>query len=267
MAASFTDFRARSRLAEDHQEASAAVAEEPLLGGMLHACVLHHGSWKARWPTGWRRSCRRARCPNRSCARWRMRPMLSEPALGDAARADIVAVFDRDPACHRFLQPLLYFKGFQAIQAYRVGHWMWAQGPQRHRLFHPDAGVRGVRDRHPPRRADRQGHHDRPRPFHRDRRDGGGGRQCLDAAFGDAGRDRQGDRGSPPQDRRRRPDRGGAKVLGNIRVGNCSRIAAGSVVLEEVPPCKTVAGFRRASWARRVRPAVDEHGSSVRGSG
>ena len=41
----------------------------------------------------------------------------------------------------------------------------------------------------------------------------------------------------------------GAKVLGNIRVGNCSRIAAGSVVLEEVPPCKTVAGvFRRRSW-------------------
>ena len=34
----------------------------------------------------------------------------------------------------------------------------------------------------------------------------------------------------------------GAKVLGNIRVGRCSRIAAGSVVLEEVPPCKTVAG-------------------------
>ena len=34
----------------------------------------------------------------------------------------------------------------------------------------------------------------------------------------------------------------GAKVLGNIRVGNCSRIAAGSVVLEEVPACTTVAG-------------------------
>jgi len=34
----------------------------------------------------------------------------------------------------------------------------------------------------------------------------------------------------------------GAKVLGNIRIGDCSRIAAGSVVLKEVPPCKTVAG-------------------------
>ena len=34
----------------------------------------------------------------------------------------------------------------------------------------------------------------------------------------------------------------GAAVLGNIHVGDCSRIAAGSVVLEDVPPCKTVAG-------------------------
>ena len=52
----------------------------------------------------------------------------SEPELGAAARADIVAVFERDPACHRFIQPVLFFKGFQAIQAYRVGHWLWEQG-------------------------------------------------------------------------------------------------------------------------------------------
>ena len=35
----------------------------------------------------------------------------------------------------------------------------------------------------------------------------------------------------------------GAKVLGNIEIGHCSRIAAGSVVLQAVPPCKTVAGI------------------------
>jgi serine O-acetyltransferase len=59
-----------------------------------------------------------------------MKPTTNDPSLGEAARADIVAVYDRDPACHRFLQPLLYFKGFQAIQAYRVGHWMWRRGRQ-----------------------------------------------------------------------------------------------------------------------------------------
>ena len=34
----------------------------------------------------------------------------------------------------------------------------------------------------------------------------------------------------------------GAKVLGNISVGYCSRIAAGSVVLHDVPHNTTVAG-------------------------
>ena len=50
----------------------------------------------------------------------------------------------------------------------------------------------------------------------------------------------------------------GAKVLGNIRIGNCSRIAAGSVVLEEVPPCKTVAGVpaRIVGEAGCAQPAL-----------
>ena len=50
------------------------------------------------------------------------------PELVQAARADLVAVYERDPACHRLLQPILYFKGYQAMQAYRVGHWLWTQG-------------------------------------------------------------------------------------------------------------------------------------------
>jgi serine O-acetyltransferase len=54
--------------------------------------------------------------------------MPTIPSWALAARADIVAVHDRDPACHRFLQPLVFFKGFQAVQAYRVGHWLWQQG-------------------------------------------------------------------------------------------------------------------------------------------
>jgi len=45
-----------------------------------------------------------------------------------SARADIVAVYDRDPACHRFLQPILFFKGFQAVQGYRISNWLWREG-------------------------------------------------------------------------------------------------------------------------------------------
>ena len=34
----------------------------------------------------------------------------------------------------------------------------------------------------------------------------------------------------------------GAKILGNIEVGRCARVASGSVVLKDVPACTTVAG-------------------------
>lgn len=43
-------------------------------------------------------------------------------------RADIIAVYERDPACHRYLQPLLFFKGFQALQCYRIRHFLWREG-------------------------------------------------------------------------------------------------------------------------------------------
>lgn len=49
----------------------------------------------------------------------------ADPALGEAFRADILAVTNRDPACHRLIEPLLYFKGFHAIQSHRIAHWLW----------------------------------------------------------------------------------------------------------------------------------------------
>ena len=49
----------------------------------------------------------------------------AEPEIAQAARADILAVFDRDPACNRYIEPLLYFKGFQALQTYRMAHRLW----------------------------------------------------------------------------------------------------------------------------------------------
>ncbi len=95
--------------------------------------------------------------------------MHAEPDLGQAARADLMAVYDRDPACHRFLQPILFFKGYQAVQAYRVGHWLWRKGRIDLAYFVQMrvSEVFGV-DIHPAARIGR-GHHDRPCPFHRDR--------------------------------------------------------------------------------------------------
>lgn len=55
-------------------------------------------------------------------------PLQDDPSLVEAAVADLQAVVDRDPACDTYVQPLLFFKGFQALQAHRVGHWMWQRG-------------------------------------------------------------------------------------------------------------------------------------------
>jgi serine O-acetyltransferase len=166
----------------------------------------------------------------------------SKAGLGEFARADIVAVFDRDPACHRFLQPLLYFKGFQAVQAYRVGHWLWQQGRIDMAYFmqmrvseafgvdiHPAATIgKGIMIDHAHSIV-----------IGETARVGDNVSMLHSVTLGGTGKEEQ----------QRHPTIGdgvligaGAKVLGNITVGHCSRVAAGSVVLQDVPPMKTVAG-------------------------
>src|ERR1700679_1432527 len=55
-------------------------------------------------------------------------PIDRDPSIGEAFHADIMAVADRDPACLRMMEPLLYFKGFQALQAYRLPPWVLKRG-------------------------------------------------------------------------------------------------------------------------------------------
>ena len=98
-------------------EAEEAIKEEPLIGGFVHSSVLHHSSLENA--LAYRISMKMS-SPEMSGQMLREiadRAYREEPALAESARADIVAIFDRDPACLRFLQPLLFFKGFQAIQA------------------------------------------------------------------------------------------------------------------------------------------------------
>src|SRR6516162_7292199 len=66
-----------------------------------------------------------------------LRDLISEAlnddlAIGASIRADLLAARTRDPAARGYVQPFLYFKGFHAIQAFRVGHWLWAR--DRHTL-------------------------------------------------------------------------------------------------------------------------------------
>jgi serine O-acetyltransferase len=153
-----------------------------------------------------------------------------------------MATFDRDPACHRFLQPLLYFKGFQAVQAYRVGHFMWESGKRDIAYFMQSrvSEVFGI-DIHPGAKIG-QGlmiDHAHSIVIGETAVVGDNVSMLHSVTLGGTGKEEE--------DRHPKIEHGvligaGAKVLGNIRVGHCSRIAAGSVVLHDVPPKSTVAG-------------------------
>src|ERR1700742_2748739 len=56
------------------------------------------------------------------------RALAADPEIGQALRTDIAAVLERDPACERFIEPFLYFKGFHALQTHRLAHYLWTNG-------------------------------------------------------------------------------------------------------------------------------------------
>lgn len=164
------------------------------------------------------------------------------PAVGAEIRADLMAVLDRDPACDRLLEPLLYFKGFHAIQAQRLGHWLWNNGRRDYALYLQSAvsAVFQV-DIHPAVPMGRGVFIDHAT----------GVVVGMTAVIEDDVSILQGvtlgGTGKEVGDRHPKIRRGvligaGASILGNIDVGHCSKVAAGSVVLKPVPPNTTVAG-------------------------
>lgn len=168
--------------------------------------------------------------------------IADSPAISDGARADLVAVLDRDPACTGYLQPLLYFKGFLAIQANRSAHAIWHAG--RHDLAFflqmRVSEVFGV-DIHPAARLGKgiMIDHATGVVIGETAVVGDGVSMLHGVTLGGTGKE-SGDR--HPKIGQDVLIGAGAAILGNITVGECSRVGAGSVVLTNVPPCKTVAG-------------------------
>ncbi|MCL4767660.1 MAG: serine O-acetyltransferase [Hyphomicrobiaceae bacterium] len=228
--------------AEVRREAEEAIRAEPALGGFIFATVLSHDRLEDA-------VCHRlAQRLNHSdvdagLIRQMFQDVLARRSeLGQGFRADLAAVFDRDPACSRYLEPLLYFKGFHALVTHRFAHELWRAGRRDFALYMQSQSSRIFAvDIHPAARI--------------------GIGIMLDhgtgivigetASIGDNTSLLHGVTlgGSGKESGDRHPKIGasvmigaGAKVLGNITVGNCSRIAAGSVVLKDVPPNTTVAG-------------------------
>ncbi len=168
--------------------------------------------------------------------------MRDEPEWSSIVRVDIQAYYDRDPACDRFIMPVLYFKGFHAIQTHRLAHWLWNQGRKDFALYlQSRSSVVFQTDINP---ASKMG-----KGIFIDHATGlvVGETAVIEdnvsilhgvtlGGTGKAGGDRH------PKIRYGVLIGAGAKILGNIEVGHCAKIAAGSVVLSPVPSNKTVAG-------------------------
>ena len=223
-------------------EAEAAIKEDPLLGGMIHSSLLHHATMEQALAYRFSFKLASPEMGEQILREIADQAYRSDADLSVAARADLMAVYDRDPACHRFIQPILFFKGYQAVQAYRIGHWLWTHG-RRDLAYFVQMRVSeafGV-DIHPGARVGKgiMIDHAHSIVIGETAVVGDNVSMLHSVTLGGTGK----------EDGDRHPKIGdgvligaGAKVLGNISIGHCSRIAAGSVVLQDVPPCKTVAG-------------------------
>ena len=216
--------------------------QEPALASFLHATILNHDTLEAALSFHLAN-----KLANPAISALQVREIIEDAmkkncGISKAVRADIKAAFDRDSACDSYILPFLYFKGFQALQAYRVSNCLWNHGRTALAYFLQShiSAVFGV-DIHPAAKI--------------------GKGIMLDHATGIVIGETTvieddvsimqnvtlGGTGKEGGDRHPKIGKGvlvsaGAKILGNIRIGEGAKIGAGSVVLEDVAPHTTVVG-------------------------
>jgi serine O-acetyltransferase len=214
-------------------EAEEVARREPELASFIYSSILHHDAFEQAVV---HRIAERLDHPDVSGELIRQAyadALEDDPSIGDAFRADIVATVDRDPAAHRFIDPLLYFKGFHAIQTHRLAHWLWNKGRKDFALYLQSRSSAVFQtDINPNARIGRG--------IFLDHATGlvVGETASIDDDVSILHGVTLGGTGKEDEDRHPKIRRGGR----NIEVGHCSRVAAGSVVLKPVPPNTTVAG-------------------------
>jgi serine O-acetyltransferase len=168
--------------------------------------------------------------------------LFSDNTVRKQVRMDLIAYIERDPACDKYHLPLLYFKGFHALQTHRVSHILWKKNRKNLALYIQNRAseVFSV-DIHPAAKI--------------------GGGIMIDHATGLVIGETTviddnvsllhsvtlGGTGLGADDRHPKIRSGvmiaaGVKILGNIEIGTGAKVGAGSLVLEPVPPHTTVAG-------------------------
>lgn len=231
------------RVWNDLREAATRMVDhEPMLASMAHNTILSHERFEDALAYRLAHKLGGGDITDLTLRTLINKALSDEPSIGVSARADMVAILDRDPAIRSHVQPMLFYKGFAALQGSRVAHHYWTQGRKdlanalQVRIsevfavdIHPGAQIgKGIMIDH------------------------GTGVVIGETAIVEDDVSMLhgvtlGGTGKEAGDRHPKIGFGvligaNASILGNIRIGYCSRIGAGSVVLEDVPPCKTVVG-------------------------
>jgi serine O-acetyltransferase len=223
-------------------EAESLAEREPALAGFVHATVLKHDRLEHALSYHMAKKLGGEDLSPLAVRETFEEAIAADPDIGAAMRADLSAVLDRDPACHSFVEAFLFYKGFHALECFRIAHWLWRQDRKAMALFfqsrisqlfavdiHPAAKMgRGIMIDHATGVVI--------------------GETAVveddvsimqDVTLGGTGKG-SGDR--HPKIRRGVLISLGAKVLGNIEIGEYSRVGAGSVVLIPVPAGCTAVG-------------------------
>ena len=248
-------------------EVEGDIKKAPLLASYLHAVVMNHRTLESALSFQLASKLGSSTLSEVSLRDLVDEAMANDPIIGAAVRADIEAVRTRDPACRRLSAPLLYFKGFQALQAHRVAHYFWQHGREPLALFMQSriSEVFAV-DIHPAARI--------------------GKGLLIDHATGLVVGETSvigdnvsmlhhvtlGGTGKEVGDRHPKIGNGvlisvGASVLGNVVIGEGAKIAAHAVVLTDVPPHSTFAGVpaRMVGHPGAEQPALEMDHSIRRG--
>lgn len=224
------------------REAEKAARREPALAGLMNEVVLSRHSLDEALSVRLSRKLAYHATPEGYLKEVFLEAFSADPHIGQQVRGDIAAVNERDPACPHVLAPVLYFKGFQALACYRVAHWLWQQERVDLALYLQSlvSEVFGV-DVHPAARIGCGILLDHATSFV-------AGETAViennvsilhEVTLGGTGKDK-GDR--HPKVRHGVLIGAGAKLLGNIEIGECAKIGAGSVVLSDIPPHSTAVG-------------------------
>lgn len=241
------------------REAREQSEQEPMLASFYHATIINHDSLASALSYILANKLKTASMPAMAVREVVEQAFEQDPKIMESAACDICATVTRDPAVAMYSMPLLYLKGYHALQGYRVANWLWKQGRIALATYlQNQISVACQVDIHPAARIGRGIMLDHATgivigetavvendvSILQDVTLGGTGKECGDRH---------------PKIREGVMIGAGAKILGNIEVGEGAKIGSCSVVLQAVPAHTTVAGVpaKIVGKPKSSKPSLD----------